>query len=201
MPRKAPHEEISALAEELRGLSDEQLLLELRRLPVLPDELAEDWRSDETWGVARRYVALGDVAAERKLRSAVRLLLERASYGDRGEMMRGLRHVLEAIATPDWSFLAKAYVDALSLPHRGARLWAVAGLGVLRDASTMPVLLQALRDPAVEVGKEACQAIRMMCQDHAALRDVALEALASCSADSELGATAREAAEAISAGR
>jgi hypothetical protein len=201
MLRKAPHEEISDLARELRGLSDEQLLIELRRLPVLPDDAAEDWRSDETWRAANRYVAIGDVAAERKLKSAVRLLLERASYGDPGEMMRGLRHVLEAIATPDWSFLATAYVDALSLPHRGARLWAVAGLGVLRDASTMPVLLQALRDPAVEVCKEACRAIRMVCQEHAVLRDVALEALASCSSDPELGAAAKKAAAAISAGR
>jgi hypothetical protein len=201
MVRKAPHQEISDIARELRGLSDEQLLVELSRVPVLPDDAADAWRSDETWSLARRYVAIGDVAAERKLKSAVRLLLERASYGDPGEMMRGLRHVLEAIATPDWSFLAKAYVDASSFPHRGARLWAVAGLGVLRDASTMPALLQALRDPAVEVCKEACQAIRMMCQDHAVLRDVALEALASCFANPEVGAAAREAADAISAGR
>jgi len=195
---KAPHEQIADLVSELRSLSDDQLLLELERMPVLPDDGA-DWQGEAAWRAAYRYVAMGDVAGERKLRSAVRLLLERASYGHPGEMMRGLRHVLEAIANPDWSFLATEYVEALSLPRRGARLWAVDGLGALRDASTMHALLKALHDPAVEVHKGACRAIGMICQEHVTLRDVALEALASLSGDADVGAAATWVAANISA--
>jgi len=55
--------------------------------------------------------------------------------------MRGLRHDLEAIANPDWHFLAGAYVAAAADPRAGSRRWSIAGLGVLRDPETMPTLI------------------------------------------------------------
>src|SRR6266545_6271313 len=99
----SPAEHIRQLFEQRREASDDAIVAELAGLPVLPDEQDAAWEDERTWyDLADRFVALADVAAHRRLYSAIPLLLERASYGDPGEMMRGLRHSLEAIVNPDW---------------------------------------------------------------------------------------------------
>jgi hypothetical protein len=192
-----PLEEIEREAQKLRRLSDDEFLATLERFPVLPPERGEHWKSDEDWLLGYRYVALGDVACERRLRAAVVPLLRRACLGDPGEMMRGLRHSLECIAKPDWSFLATAYVSAASLEEPGARFWSIAGLGIVRDPATMPTLLAALRDPVGDVRFQTCQSLSMICQTNSSLRARTVTALRAFFADAEIGEAAREAADEI----
>ena len=136
-----PFEIIAALAEEQRGRSDQQILDALTALPPLADEDDACWDDSSYWTrVAYPYVALGDVARERRLRAAVRPLLDRACYGDPGEIMRGLRHVLEAIMQPDWSALADICIAAAASERRGTTLWAVEQLRVLDDERARPRL-------------------------------------------------------------
>lgn len=153
-----PSELIEQLVRTRQRSSDEVLLAELRHLAPLADE------SDDCWNDAgyRReaaylYVALGDIAAARKLRAAVPLLLEKASFGDPGEMMRGLRHTLEAIMAPDWRALASICVTALESSRAGTRLWAAEQLRVLKDPSASAALKRAMQDGVPEV-REAAEA-------------------------------------------
>lgn len=62
----------------------------------------------------RTFYLLGALAALRSLRAAIPLLLERACYGDPGEMMRGIRHTLEAIVKPQWDILTDECIQAAS---------------------------------------------------------------------------------------
>src|SRR5688572_15924666 len=111
MPDESPVDSIARAAAAQRALSDDEILARLDSLPALADEGDPSWDSDDYWQrVAYPYLAFADVAAERKLRRAVRPLLERACYGDPGEIMRGLRHPLEAIFNPDWASLADEYL-------------------------------------------------------------------------------------------
>src|SRR5271166_5683913 len=99
--QKRPHELIQDLVAERASWSDADVITEIGQLPPLADEGDPVWNDEAYWSdFAYRYVALSDVAAERHLRPAVRLLLERACNGDPGEIMRGLRHALERIFDP-----------------------------------------------------------------------------------------------------
>lgn len=90
---KEPREVISDMRTARQGSSDATILAELERLSPLADEVDPAWDDERYWVESGYlYVALSDIAAERKLRPAARLLLERACNGDPGEMMRGLRH-------------------------------------------------------------------------------------------------------------
>jgi HEAT repeat protein len=172
-----PAREIEEYSAAYRRLPDAEFLATVDALPALPDGTSREWDRDEPWRLAYRYLALTDVAAERRLRAAVVPLLERACYGDPGEMMRGLRHAFEDIAKPDWAFLAEAYSTAARSARPGARLWSVEGLGVLSDPGTLPVVAAALADPAWEVRRAACRAMARICHDHPSLRDEGLRAL------------------------
>jgi len=90
------------LIADRQTAEDDEILAEIRSLPALADESNPCWNSDEYLkGTAGLFLALADIARQRKLRNTVRPLLERACYGDPGETMRGLRHVFEAIFQPD----------------------------------------------------------------------------------------------------
>ncbi len=167
----SPATVIERLKAERHSRTNDELLRELESLPVLPSEDSPAWNDDSQWQLADLFLALGDLAAERQLRPAVPLLLERACYGDPGEIMRGLRHVLEAIVAPDYDALTSYCTSAASSENAGARLWAVSELGVLRDRTTLPVLLQALRDVAPEIRRTACSSLSMLTQHHADLSD------------------------------
>jgi HEAT repeat protein len=160
-----PAQFINALFEERRNWSDDQILSELKALPVLPDEnVFMESEREQDWRNLYLFLALADQAAERQLQPALPLLLERASYGDPGETMRGLRHSLEAIVHPDWHVLTDVCIQAASYSQRGARLWAVTELGVLRNARARQTLIDALNDPADEVREAAMLSIEMLDQ-------------------------------------
>lgn len=148
---KAPHEIIKELAVERRSWSDVEVLDEIERSPPLADEGITNWGVQSSWwDAANLYVALGDVAAERRLRPAVKLLLERASNGDPGEMMRGLRHGFEAIFSPDWTALADVCIELCGSERPGTRMWSAHQLMILDDPRARPVFERLLCDESTE---------------------------------------------------
>ena len=143
-----PYQVIAALAERYAALSDAELLAGLSSLAPLADESDSCWDERGYWNaVAYPYLAFADVAARRRLVPAIPLLLERACFGDPGEIMRGLRHSLEAIVNPDWSTLATFCIEAASSARQGTQLWALDQLAILDDPRAEPVFRRALAGP------------------------------------------------------
>ena len=177
MTNKKPAEVIARLVADRAKRTDQELLSELKALKPLPPELSDAWSSDATWAKAHLFVALADLAAKRKLRAAAPLLLERASLGDPGEMMRGLRHSLEKIFKPDWPALTQVCITQLQSGPAGARLWALDQLGVLRDPKSLEAILARLTDEQAEVREFARQAAVMLCDGEAGLAATAIKAL------------------------
>jgi hypothetical protein len=145
------------------------------------------------------YVAHADLARARRLIGAIPLLYERASYGDPGEMMRGLRHQMEAIVDPTWPVLTRLSMRAAKYPQRGARLWAIRQLGVLRDTAAFGTLVAALTDEAELVRAEARLALEMCCQTNESIRAGAIEALSKFVAKRRRKAEREDARKAIEA--
>jgi hypothetical protein len=162
MPEKKPHEIIRDLAAERAERSDDEVLAEIERIPPIADEGDAAWNEPTYWSIAYRYVALSDVAAGRKLRPAVRLLLERACNGDPGEMMRGMRHSFEAIFAPDWRALAEVCMDLCASERVGTRMWATHQLMILDDPRAKPILERALDDDNAEVRHAAAAGLEKL---------------------------------------
>jgi hypothetical protein len=163
MPEKEPQDVIRDLAAERATCSDDEVLAELERLPPLADEGDAVWDEPTYWReVAYRYLALTDVVAKRKLRPAVRLLLERACNGDPGEMMRGMRHSFEAIFAPDWSALADVCMELCESQRVGTRMWATEQLMILDDPRAKPVFERALIDDNAEVRNAAAAGLERL---------------------------------------
>jgi len=149
---KRPGKMIRDLFAERASWSDAEVLAEIEHLPPLADEDDPVWNKQSYWReFAYRYVALSDVAADRKLRLAVRLLLERACNGDPGEMMRGLRHSFERIFDPDWAALADVCKELCESRRPGTRLWAIFQLMYLEDPRARQVFDHALKDEIKDV--------------------------------------------------
>ncbi len=143
--------------------TDAQILAELAAIPQLADEPDPCWNEDGYWRrVAYPYLALWNVAAERRLRDAVPLILDRACFGDPGEIMRNLCHAVEAIVKPDWSALTAPCVAALASPRPGTRFWAAFELGRLRDPTAIPALERAAQDAVPDVREEVESALERM---------------------------------------
>ena len=158
-----PFEVIDAMARDRSHRSDSQILDELLALSALADEDDTCWNDSSYWThVAYPYLALAQIARERRLRAAVRPLLDRACYGDPGEIMRGLRHVLEAIMDPDWSALADICIDAARSERPGTMLWAVDQLLVLDDERARPLLQQLRTSEHEEIRWRADAAIQRL---------------------------------------
>jgi hypothetical protein len=143
---RADMAEYESMLLERTAWTDTELLAELTTLDPLVDEYEPEWDTDAYWEVANRYLALAKLCSDRKLRPAVKLLLERACYGDPNAIMRGLRHYLEAIANPDWSFLADVCLETARSPRLGTRYWAIHELAILDDPRAKPILEQAIID-------------------------------------------------------
>jgi hypothetical protein len=143
--------------ERLRGFADEQILSELEALPVLPDE--DNCCTDEDENNIWLYIALADQAKERRLRAAIPLILERASYGDPMETMRSMDHWLWGIVRRGWgeghdeAALIDPLIEATKSLNRGARLWAVTQLSYLYES----------------YGERGRQAIQLLLDDSAEL--------------------------------
>ncbi len=157
--------------ERRANQSDADLLRDLALLSPLPDEYVwfgitgrdnPVWSEPETEQQLITFLAMAGLVAERKLREGVPLLLEKASYGDMGETMRGLRHALETAYAPDWSGLVDVCIKAAQHERPGTRLWAIRELGILRDSRALPVLLDAIYDRAYLVRNKAIFSLSMV---------------------------------------
>jgi hypothetical protein len=149
---EGPANTIAAVVEEMATASDEEVLAKLAAVEPLPDESDPRWNDDAFWfEVTYRFLGLGEVSASRKLRPAVRLMLERACYGDPGETMRVLRHTFEAIYKPDWKSLADEYLTLARAPRLGTRLWAIDGLIDIDDPRAIGVLKVSVREDPQEI--------------------------------------------------
>jgi HEAT repeat protein len=194
--QQEPFKIIERLFKERALKPDRELLNELEELSPLPDEGAEEWSDPTAWERAYLFLALADAAAARKLRAAAPLLMERACYGDPGEMMRGLRHTLEAIFAPDWSALTRVCEESARSTAKGARLWAVAELGVLLERSSAPVLLARLSDEESEIRAAASRSLGRLCSAHPEVAEEVRAQVRSASAqrpqDAALGRLAAE---------
>ena len=152
---KRPGEIILELYEARIDWADEAILLELETLPGLPDEYDEQpwfnlnyaWEHEQTQQTFTLYLALADHVRKRKLKAGVRLLLERASFGDFGEIMRGMHHNFEAAFEGSDSELADLCVELMQQPRLGTKLWALEELSRLKDRRAIPELLRALYLP------------------------------------------------------
>src|SRR5258708_8900142 len=103
--------------DKYSSLSNDEILDAIEALRGLPDEWAPwfgrpnfEWDDEQTLHNAAMFVELAHQIAERHLRPGVPLLLERASYGDYGEMMRFLPNKFKAAFKPDWKDLAEICV-------------------------------------------------------------------------------------------
>jgi hypothetical protein len=135
----------NAILKRLSELSDAQVIAELEGTPPIADEDDPVWREGSYWHTtAELYIALSDVCAKRRLEPAVSMLLQRACYGDPGEIMRGLRHRLEAIVTPNWDRLADICLDLAESSRPGTRLWTIWQLAILEDARARSVFERAI---------------------------------------------------------
>jgi hypothetical protein len=147
-----PYKTIERYVAERSALSDSAILRELEELAPLRDETDPIWRTSDYWSnEAYRFVALADLVGMRRLRAGVRLLLERACFGDPGEMMRGLRHPCEAAFNPDWAGLAAVCMPLATSARPGTRLWAIDQLTILEDLSVGAVFQRALSDELPDV--------------------------------------------------
>jgi hypothetical protein len=132
------------LFQELSKLSDAQIIAKLEGIPPLADGDDPVWNLEDYWrNTAELYVALSDICAKRRLEPSIRLLLQRACYGDPGEIMRGLRHRLEAIVAPNWDNLADICLDLVASPRQGTRLWAIDQLAIIEDPRAKSVFERA----------------------------------------------------------
>lgn len=158
---RMPYQIIDDMTVARAKLSDAEVVAELAAIPPLADEDEPCWDDDSYWHrVAYPYLALWNVAAERRLRAAIPLILDRACFGDPGEIMRNLCHAVEAIVNPDWSALTAQCVTALASPRPGTRLWAARQLGRLRDPAAIPALERAAQDAVPWVREWAASALK-----------------------------------------
>jgi len=158
-----PYKIIERYVAERSMLSDSVILTELTELAPLRDAGDPKWKTREYWeDEAYRFVALADLVAKRKLRDGVRLLLERACFGDPGEIMRGLRHPCEAAFNPDWAGLAAVCMPLATSARPGTRFWAIDQLTILEDPTAEAVFQRALSDELPDVRDTAAKGIERL---------------------------------------
>jgi hypothetical protein len=143
------------MAKRWQGRSDD-VLAALRAIPPLADKDDACWHEDTyRMNVAYPYLALAQVPADRRLRPAIGLLLERPGYGDPGETMRGLRQTFEAIVDPDWNALTEICLAAARSTRGGTRRWAIDQLLFLDDMRAKPIFEEALHDDSPDIRETA----------------------------------------------
>jgi hypothetical protein len=152
-----------ALLRKFSEFSDLQIIAKLESVPALADEGDPAWSKEAYWlDTAEVYMALSDVSAERRLQASIPLLLERACYGDPGEIMRGLRHRLEAIVAPDWARLADICLELASSPRKATRLWAIDQLAILEDPRAKSLFERAIKTEPPWIAEAAARGIERL---------------------------------------
>ena len=158
---------IQRLVQKYADASDSQVLADLSSIPPIADENDPCWRDEEYYfGNVHRYSAFLDIAELRRLRPAVRLLLERACYGDPGEMMRCLPRICFSIYKPDWKSLADELLSLAQSERLGTRLWAISGLVWLDDPRAVDIFKRSAVFDSGELRDEAIVGLKRLLYPH-----------------------------------
>jgi hypothetical protein len=150
--------------------SEGELLDEMASWEPLPDEDDPRWETDDaTSGVwaqlSRLLAAAGAAGAQRWRRVAIEVFRHAASWDVHGAML-DLRHGPEQAFLDDGSAFARSLEPLTRSSRAGTRLWVARELGVLREVSSLPHLLQLLPDPSDDVAGQAQDSIDMLAQRH-----------------------------------
>ena len=154
--------------------TEDQLLAEMTSWKPLPGEADPRWDavspgSDELWANSERLLAAAEASGDlRWLRVAVRVF-EHAADWDLHGAMQGIRHGPERafLAVPDGIGTFARELEVLSQhPRAGTRLWTVRELGILRQLTSLPYLVDRLEDRHPAVASEAVNSLAMLAQDH-----------------------------------
>jgi hypothetical protein len=179
-----PFEYIARVKAARSRRTDAEVLDELRALAALPDDGDAEWELDATWTRAYELVALSEVVAERHLVDGIGLVLDKMCLGDRDDMMMcGMRHAFEAAVDKDWPRLTSICVSRCTSERAGTRYWAVDELGVLRDPSALPTVLEMFGDRDVGVAQAALRAAAMTIQVHGEERTRVIAAMRAIARD------------------
>jgi hypothetical protein len=177
---KATAAAIERFRDELGCLDEGAFLNEVELVPALSDSDDPCWADDDAkaWTDVYRLIAMADVVGDRGWKRAVGPIYERAALGDLFETMRSIRHGPERAFSDDLEGFA-AVLEPLTRHERpGTRQWSTCELGILRQLSSLPFLLDAVHDPVSEVCQEAVFSLQMLAQVHDAasssLRDLLL---------------------------
>ena len=150
--------------------SEKQLLEEMSRWIPLPDEADPRWgHDDEAWADAERLIAAADASGVRHWREVAVRVFEHAADWDLNGMMQSIRHGPERAFGPGEQGSAEfaARLEPLAVHSRaGTRLWVVRELGILRQLSSLPHLVDRIRDEHPSVADQALASIRMLGQRH-----------------------------------
>lgn len=159
---RTPYQIIADMVKTRASMSDTEILTELVAISPFPDENDPAWTEDATWQEVHRFLALAEIAAARRLKPAIRVLLDRACYGDPGEVFRGLRHFNEAIVNPKWSELADICLEAATSSRLGTRLWAIDQLMIMDDERARPVFEKSIQADPEEIRWRAEQGLNRL---------------------------------------
>ena len=189
---------LERLQSERRDRTDDALVAELRALEKLPPERTPPWDDEENDAWARAYllVALTGLIAERGLVDAVPDVLAKMCLGDPGEMMRGMRHDIEALFRENPARHAQVLRDASRSDHDGARYWAFEWLPMIAGDDCIEELFVALDDRCDDVAANACAGLVRLAASRGPRARI-VEAMTQSAAADRLRVPARHALERI----
>ncbi|MFC6006301.1 HEAT repeat domain-containing protein [Angustibacter luteus] len=153
----------------MRWANEAELLAALSTWEPLPDEDDPRWDDDEVWRDAERLIQAADAAGDAGWREAAVRVFEHAADWDLNGMMPHIRHGPERAYPEDSGSQEFAHrLEQLAGHVRaGTRLWIVRELGLLRQLSSLPVILERLTDPHPRVADTAVDSLHMLAQVYA----------------------------------
>ena len=155
--------------------TEQDLLDEMAGWTPLPDD-ESDPRWDvggDAWADAERLLSAAHAAGDHRWRVAAVKVFEHAAVWDLHGMMQSIRHGPERAFSGDGGDHEFAsQLEPLTTHGRaGTRRWVVRELGILRQVSSLPFLLDRLHDEHPDVAEEALLSVQMLAQVHPAARD------------------------------
>ncbi|GIG21587.1 hypothetical protein Cch01nite_23110 [Cellulomonas chitinilytica] len=148
---------------------EDDLLAEMSFWVPLPDEADPRWDDeDDAWADAARLLSAADASGEHGWQEVAVRVYEHAADWDAHGMMQGIRHGPERAfpGEPGSAAFARRLEPLTEQVRTGTRLWAVRELGILRQLSSLPSLLDRTQDPSPAVAAAAVVSVEMLGQRH-----------------------------------
>lgn len=162
-PAETPADPIARLAAAHQSAPDDELLAHIEAIPPLADESDSCWSRDDYWqSVAYLYLALARLARSRGLRRAMRPLLERAPYGDPGQITCEFHDEFKGMYAGDAAGLADEYLALARSERLGTRMSAISGLTELDDPRAKAVFEDSVRTDPPEIREIAAMGLERL---------------------------------------